>query len=107
MVAYQSSTEEARKYGEKLGERMNWTGTSFSGMPTYQMSTIRDGNQLTYAATLSRLFFDGGPGYFLGICVSFYLGLLLVGVKPLVEHRGGPWGPLSLLTISFCGKRVT
>ena len=88
MVAYNSSIEEARKYGEKLGERMNWTGTSFAGMPTYQMSTISEGNQLSIAAKATRVLFDGGPGYFLAICVSAYLGLILMGVNPWLSIAG-------------------
>ncbi|MEL7162366.1 MAG: hypothetical protein AAFN92_16530, partial [Bacteroidota bacterium] len=37
--SYKISTKEMRDYQEQTGERTNWTGTSFSGMPTFQMSS--------------------------------------------------------------------
>ena len=61
---------------------MNWTGTSFAGMPTYLMSNIREGNQLHQVTRATRFFISGGKGVFLAMAVCSYLGLLLMGVNP-------------------------
>lgn len=85
ITSYQATTKELKDYKRATGDRANWTTATFSGMPTYQMSTIRDGNQLEWFRKPLMGFMNGGAGlFFLGMLVC-YCSLLLIGVNPWIS----------------------
>lgn len=86
---YRASSKEMRDYAEKTGDRANWTGTSFSGMPTYLISAVADGNNLRYLTKPFRAFIDGGAGVFFAGMLCCYLLLVLTGVNPWLSIIAG------------------
>ncbi|MEM6769918.1 MAG: hypothetical protein AAF597_04950, partial [Bacteroidota bacterium] len=88
LISHRASAKESIDYYEQTGERANWTGTSFSGMPTYHLNTVRDGNQLIHLQTPLRGFMSGGSGiFFLGM-ICAYIFLILLGVDPWLSIAG-------------------
>ncbi len=88
LISHKSSAKESKDYYNQTGERANWTGTSFSGMPTYHLNTVRAGNQLIHLQKPLRAFMTGGAGiFFLGMVCS-YLFLILLGVDPWLSIAG-------------------
>ena len=88
IMAYQGAAEEMHTYGREYDRRMNWTGTSFAGMPTYQISNIHQGNQLIRVAPVLRGFMSGGAGAFFAGMLCAYLLLIVVGVSPWLSIAG-------------------
>lgn len=88
LVSYRASSKEMRDYEEKTGERANWTGTSFSGMPTYQLSTVREGNQLARLYRPMKGFLGEPAGIFLLGMLCAYLFFILLGVNPWLSLAG-------------------
>lgn len=86
---YISSSKEMRDHADKTGERANWTGTSFSGMPTYLISTVSAGNNLKYLSKPFRAFIGGGAGVFFAGMLCCYLLLVLNGVNPWLSIAAG------------------
>lgn len=82
IASNRASAKEMMDYKEATGDRATWTNTSFGGMPTYQLSTIRDGNQLELLFKPLRGFLPGPAGtFFLGM-LCCYLFLILLGADP-------------------------
>lgn len=88
ITSFRASTNEMKNYEEATGDRATWTNTSFSGMPTFQMATVREGNQLIHLQTPLRGFMTGPAGvFFLGM-ICCYLFLILTGVDPWLSIVG-------------------
>lgn len=87
ITSYQASTKEMRDYQEATGERATWTNTSFGGMPTFQMSTVRDGNKL-HVIHKGLTLIPAPAGSFLLGMVCCYLFLILLGVDPWLSIAG-------------------
>ena len=87
-AAYQGASKELRDYGEELGERQNWTGTSFAGMPTYQIAKINEGNTLRYFTRPLRGFLPGPAGVFFAGMLCAFLLFIVVGVNPWLSIAG-------------------
>jgi hypothetical protein len=88
LTSNRASSKESKDYYDATGDRANWSGTNFSGMPTYLVNTVRDGNMLQYVTQPVRGWLPGTPGmFFLGM-VSFYLFLLLLGADPWLSIAG-------------------
>ncbi len=83
--------KEIRDYREKTGEEPLWTNAMFSGMPTFQISTLYPGNILQYVQ--SGLSYLGGrsSSIYLIFLLMFgmYLALVLKGVDPWLAAIGG------------------
>ncbi|MEO0732582.1 MAG: YfhO family protein [Bacteroidota bacterium] len=86
--SHRIATKEIRDFREQTGERANWTGTSFSGMPTYQMSTVSDGNYMSSVGKVLGGFMPVPAGLFLAGMLCAYLLLILVGVNPWLSIAG-------------------
>ena len=97
--SYRSSSKEMRDYAEETGERANWTGTTFSGMPTYLLSTVYEGNNLRYLAKPFRAFISGGAGIFFAGMLCCYLLLVLNGVNPWLSIAAGVGVGLATTTL--------
>ena len=88
VIAYRGAAKELTDYERQTGERVLWTGTSFSGMPTYQISTIRDGNLLRRIGAPVTVFLPDQAGVFFIGMLATYLCLLLLGVSPWLSMAG-------------------
>ena len=86
---YLSSSKEMKDYAAKTGARVNWTGTSFSGMPTYQIATVAEGNALRHLIKPTRAFINGGAGVFFAGMLCCYLLLVLNGANPWLSIAAG------------------
>lgn len=82
ITSHRASAKEAMDYEKATGDRANWTNTSFGGMPTFQMSTVREGNKLMLLQKPLRGFLPGAAGlFFLGMLVC-YVSMILIGANP-------------------------
>lgn len=86
--AYQGASKESSDYSRELEERQNWTGTTFSGMPNYQILKITEGNQLIKLTSIFRGFMTGATGVFFAGMLCAYLMFIIVGVNPWLSIAG-------------------
>ncbi|MCB9081871.1 MAG: YfhO family protein [Lewinellaceae bacterium] len=89
LVQYQGMAHELITYQKETGHQILWTNSMFSGMPTYQISAVRDGNLLRYLDNALQLGIDRPIGRFLAAMLSFYLLLVLLGVNSWIAIIGG------------------
>ncbi|WP_420460690.1 YfhO family protein [Neolewinella sp.] len=88
IVQYRGASAEMKQYAEETGERTNWTNGMFGGMPTYQISAVGTGNQLTIARRAFFGFMGGPAGYVFCGMLTFYLMMVLLGVSPWLAIAG-------------------
>ena len=87
-VSYSGAAKESKDYKEATGERQNWTGTTFSGMPTYQLNRITEGNYVPAVAKPLTLGLPRPAGAFMLGLIVCYLFYLLIGVNPWLSIAG-------------------
>lgn len=88
LVQYRGASKEYNEYYKSEGERPNWTGSMFGGMPTYQISAVTEGNLLKYARRAFFGFMGGPAGYAFCGMLCFYLFMILLGVNPWLSIAG-------------------
>ena len=88
IVQYLGMSQEVREFKEKTGETSLWTNAMFGGMPTYQINTIRAGNNLRWVDRAGRLGLEDPIGRFFAAMAGFYLLMLCLGAGPLVGAIG-------------------
>ncbi|WP_116105174.1 YfhO family protein [Lewinella sp. IMCC34191] len=88
IVQYRGASREITDFRQATGERTNWTNAMFGGMPTYQISAVSEGNQLTVANRLFRGFMGGPAGYVFCGMLTFYLMMILLGVNHWLALAG-------------------
>jgi len=88
-MVWVASSKEIKDFKEKTGEKTLWTNSMFSGMPTYLINALREGNELMFlhkALTLNDSF---RPVSFLFLYLfGFFLALLVFGVNPWLSLVG-------------------
>ena len=82
IVSNQAMSKEIRDYRTETGETPRWTGSMFSGMPTFQIVSSQPKNKLRFAEQLSRLFITRPIGDFISAMLVFYLLMIVIGVNP-------------------------
>ncbi len=87
-VQYRGASKESTDYRKETGERTNWTNSMFGGMPTYQISAVREGNQLKLADRVFHGFMGGPAGYVFCGMLTFYLMMVFLGVSPWLAVAG-------------------
>ncbi|MBC6996676.1 YfhO family protein [Neolewinella lacunae] len=92
---YTGAAKESLDYAAATGERANWTGSSFGGMPTFQISSVQDGNQLVYVEKPLQGFLPRPAGYFFAGMLACYLLLILLGVSPWLSIAGAVGAAIS------------
>lgn len=88
ILHYQGMAQEAKEFEEETGEKTLWTNSMFGGMPTYQIRTVVNGNQLHLVDKLARLNIANPIGRFLAAMVGFYVLMILFGVNPWLSMIG-------------------
>jgi hypothetical protein len=88
-VVWQGASKESKDFKEETGEQTLWTNSMFSGMPTYLINNLSDGNKLKI---LHRLFvLDNSlrpiPYLFLYL-LGFFIALLAFRVNPWLSIVG-------------------
>ena len=80
--AFRGSANETYRYRQQTGEAALWTGSSFGGMPTYQVHPAPSGNQLARVRGVFWAFMERPAGYFFGGMLFCYVLLVVLGVNP-------------------------
>ena len=90
LIHYLGMAQEARDYEKETGEKTLWTNSMFGGMPTYQINTVSEGNQLRVIDKVLRLFdrSDNALGRFFMAMAGFYILLVVLGVNPWLSIGG-------------------
>ncbi len=85
---YLGMSQEVREFKEKTGENSLWTNAMFGGMPTYQINTIQDGNNLRFIDRLLTLGIGEPIGRFFAAMICFYILMMVLGAHPLLGAVG-------------------
>ena len=88
LVQYRGASREMSEFARETGERTNWTNAMFGGMPTYQIATVSEGNQLTLVNRVFRGFMGGPAGFVFCGMLTFYLMMILLGVNHWLALAG-------------------
>ena len=90
VINYLGMSQEIKEYEKKDGEKVLWTNRMFGGMPTFQINTMKAGNQLTIADSIFRLGLSSEQpiGRFFGAMIGFYILLVVLGVNPWLSIGG-------------------
>ncbi|HMQ49901.1 MAG TPA: YfhO family protein [Saprospiraceae bacterium] len=78
---YRGMSQEVRKFKEETGKTSLWTNAMFGGMPTYQINTVSEGNNLKILDRLGTLGIKAPIGRFFVAMLGFYILLALLGVN--------------------------
>jgi len=82
IISHKAMAKEVRDYKKETGKTAWWTGSMFSGMPTFQIASVQPNNKIKCVESLSRLFIARPIGYFISAMLVFYLLMLALGVNP-------------------------
>ncbi|MCH2080852.1 MAG: YfhO family protein [Saprospiraceae bacterium] len=88
ILQYLGMAQEAKEFEEKTGETTLWTNSMFGGMPTYQIRTVVNGNQMHWVDKLARFNIPNPIGRFFAAMLGFYILMILLGVKPWLSAIG-------------------
>ena len=90
VINYIGMAKESQDFRQETGKRTLWTNSMFGGMPTYQITTVRAGNQLQHLDRLFRLFGGGDQpiGRFFTAMIGFYILLMVLGMNPWLGVAG-------------------
>ncbi|MEX2483402.1 MAG: YfhO family protein [Brumimicrobium sp.] len=85
---YQGMSNETKHFREIYDEEPLWTNSMFGGMPTYQVSTIYEGNLLKKVTKFLGFGMKSPAGIFILYLIGFYIMLLCMRVNPKVAIFG-------------------
>ncbi|MDX1446888.1 YfhO family protein [Lishizhenia sp.] len=81
-------SHETVEYRAENGEEPLWTNSMFGGMPTYQISTVYDGNLMTKIKRALGFWIGSPAGIFLTYLTGFYIMLLCFRTNKWVAILG-------------------
>ena len=88
-LVWKASAKEAKDFEKETGEKTLWTNSMFSGMPTYLINTVSEGNKLRFIHTALNFGNHLRPIPFLFIyLLGFFIALLAFGVNPWLSIVG-------------------
>ncbi|MBR5778236.1 MAG: hypothetical protein IKY22_07250 [Bacteroidales bacterium] len=91
-MKYNAMVNEAKQFHESTGEYANWNSTMFSGMPAYQIGMSEPSSDIFTPVrkllTLAPFDLRLDVGILFLYLISFYIGLSLLGVSPLLSLLG-------------------
>lgn len=82
ITQYVGMSQEMREYKEETGRNTLWTNAMFGGMPTYQISSVREGNLLRPVKRGFNFWMSRPIGLFFSAMISFYIMMVVLGVNP-------------------------
>ncbi len=81
--------QEIKEYREATGEEPLWTNSMFGGMPAYLISVVYPGEGIVNTLqTIYSLWLPRTPGIIFKAMLSFYILLLVFGIRPYVAIAG-------------------
>ena len=88
-MVWLGSSKESKDFQDKTGEKTLWTNSMFSGMPTYLINNLSDGNKLWFLHRVINLndFLRPVPFLFLFL-IGFFIALMAFGVNPWLSLVG-------------------
>ncbi len=88
-AVWQGSSKEIKDWKEKTGEKTLWTNSMFSGMPTYLINNLTEGNQINHLHKGLHMNNKLRPVPFLFMyLLGFFLALMAFGVRPWLSMIG-------------------
>jgi hypothetical protein len=97
IVHFTAMSKEISDLKKETGEVALWTGSMFSGMPTYQIGLPQNSNLLKYVPRMSRLFF-GNP---IGMIISLMIGFYILSIILRIDYRIGIIGSVLFAFSTF------
>ncbi|MEM9884768.1 MAG: YfhO family protein [Bacteroidota bacterium] len=88
IVQNKAMANEQRTFQKELGEAILWTNAMFGGMPTYQISTVNQGNLLKKLGKFMHLGFKRPAGIFIMGMLCFYILMMSLKVNPWIAIVG-------------------
>ncbi len=88
ILQWEGGAKELIDYRKKTGEEGLWAGSMFSGMPGYLVNTKFSGDLLLHIQSVYTLFLPHPSSILFSAFVSFYLLLLVFGVRPQLAIAG-------------------
>lgn len=86
---YTGASQELREYYNKEGETSVWTGSMFSGMPSYQIGTWGESpNFLTYLETPLKALGNNTAGPVFAAMLMAYILFIVMGFRPSIAALG-------------------
>ena len=85
------AAHQTKEYTAQTGESCWWTGSMFSGMPSYQIDVHIPSNQLTHSVIgrqILHLWLPETIGLIFGYFIGFFILLLCFGVNPWLSIVG-------------------
>lgn len=83
------ASQEIIDYRNNTGEEALWTNSMFGGMPAYLINTQWSGDLMLYVHRTLSLWLPSAAGVTLVSCITFYILLLVFGVRPWLAIAGG------------------
>jgi len=81
IISYQGAVKEKKDFEKQEHRTILWTNSMFGGMPTYQISTLTDGNLVVKLNRVTNLFSKGPIGRFFCAMICMYIFLCVIGVN--------------------------
>lgn len=88
IVQVTAMMKEMNDYSAKEGRMPLWTNNMFGGMPTYQIASVRAGNQTGLFDNLLQLYIPRPIGRFLSAMLAFYILMVVLGINRWVGVIG-------------------
>ncbi len=88
ILQWEGGAKELIDYRNKTGEEGLWAGSMFSGMPGYLVNTKFSGDLLLHIQSVYTLFLPHPTSILFSALLSFYLLLLVFGVRPSLAMAG-------------------
>ena len=90
VTQFEGMSKELSDFHEKTGEYSQWTGSMFSGMPSYQISSGATGHKtrLVHHYILGNKWLTYPAGVIFLYCLGFFVLLLVLRVNPWLSIAG-------------------
>lgn len=99
--------QELREHRAETDEEALWTNSMFGGMPGYLINMRWDGNLVSYLEKIYTLGFGSSPAVTFTGFLSFYILLLVFGVRPYLAIAGAlAYGLSSFHIISVAAGHI-
>lgn len=104
VTSYMGMSQELREYRDKEGASSAWTGSMFSGMPSYQIAVFGGSpNFLDYIEKPVKMLDDKSAGAVLMTMLMTYIFFLVIGIRPSAAMLGAIAYSLSSYNIIILG----